>query len=64
MAADAEAGSNPQWVQMKIPYGVSAGDARDGLSYDLYYAKNQSFTMDAVIPHSSGWAELFGEGAR
>ena len=52
------------WAQIKYPYGSSIEDARQKLQYDLYYIKNQSLTLDAVILFETVKTILFGRGAR
>ncbi|MFN2481797.1 MAG: TIGR03013 family XrtA/PEP-CTERM system glycosyltransferase [Pyrinomonadaceae bacterium] len=52
------------WAQIKYPYGSSVEDARQKLQYDLYYIKNQSLTLDAVILFETVKTILFGRGAR
>ena len=37
------------WAQINYPYGASAEDAREKLSYDLYYMKNASLLLDLHI---------------
>jgi lipopolysaccharide/colanic/teichoic acid biosynthesis glycosyltransferase len=37
------------WAQINFPYGASTGDARRKLTYDLYYVKNRSILLDAMI---------------
>ncbi|MBF2066079.1 MAG: exopolysaccharide biosynthesis polyprenyl glycosylphosphotransferase [Calothrix sp. C42_A2020_038] len=37
------------WAQVMYPYGASVDDARQKLSYDLYYIKNYSFVLDLLI---------------
>ena len=37
------------WAQICYPYGASEDDAREKLSYDLYYIKNFSFFLDVQI---------------
>lgn len=37
------------WAQINFPYGASVDDARQKLSYDLYYVKNGSLFLDVVI---------------
>jgi exopolysaccharide biosynthesis polyprenyl glycosylphosphotransferase len=37
------------WAQINYPYGASVEDARRKLTYDLYYLKNASFTLDLQI---------------
>jgi exopolysaccharide biosynthesis polyprenyl glycosylphosphotransferase len=38
-----------RWAQVNVPSGAPIGDAREKLSYDLYYTKNQSLALDAII---------------
>lgn len=52
------------WAQIKYPYGSSVEDARQKLQYDLYYIKNQSLVLDAVIMFETIKTILFGRGAR
>ncbi|HEX8127565.1 MAG TPA: TIGR03013 family XrtA/PEP-CTERM system glycosyltransferase [Pyrinomonadaceae bacterium] len=52
------------WAQIKYPYGASIEDARQKLQYDLYYIKNQSLVLDAVIIFETAKTILFGRGAR
>ena len=37
------------WAQICYQYGASEEDAREKLSYDLYYLKNASFMLDMQI---------------
>jgi exopolysaccharide biosynthesis polyprenyl glycosylphosphotransferase len=37
------------WAQINYGYGASEDDAREKLSYDLYYVKHFSFGLDAYI---------------
>lgn len=37
------------WAQVNYPYGASIEDARNKLSYDLFYMKNFSFFIDLLI---------------
>ncbi len=37
------------WAQVKFHYGGNEQDAREKLSYDLYYVKHVSFLLDAYI---------------
>ena len=37
------------WAQVNYPYGASVEDARNKLSYDLYYVKNFSVLLDILI---------------
>jgi sugar transferase (PEP-CTERM system associated) len=50
------------WAQIKYPYGASVEDARQKLQYDLYYIKNQSLMLDAVIMFETVKTILFGRG--
>jgi sugar transferase (PEP-CTERM system associated) len=50
------------WAQIKYPYGASVEDARQKLQYDLYYVKNQSLLLDAVIMFETVKTILFGRG--
>lgn len=51
------------WAQIKYPYGASIEDARQKLQYDLYYIKNQSLMLDAIILFETVKIILFGRGA-
>ncbi len=50
------------WAQIKYPYGASIEDARQKLQYDLYYIKNQSLMLDALILFETIKIILFGRG--
>ena len=52
------------WAQVNYPYGASLDDARSKLSYDLYYVKNQSLMLDALILLQTVRVVLWGSGAR
>ena len=52
------------WAQIKYPYGASLDDARQKLQYDLYYIKNQSLLLDAIILFETTKIILFGRGAQ
>ncbi|MCC7306940.1 MAG: TIGR03013 family PEP-CTERM/XrtA system glycosyltransferase [Acidobacteria bacterium] len=52
------------WAQIKYPYGASVEDAREKLQYDLYYIKNQSLALDAIIIFETVKTVLFGIGGR
>jgi len=52
------------WAQVNYPYGASVEDAREKLSYDLYYVKNRSLAIDLLILLSTVRVILFREGAR
>ena len=51
------------WAQIKYPYGASIEDAREKLQYDLFYIKNQSLVLDAIILFETVKIILFGRGA-
>lgn len=52
------------WAQIKYPYGASIEDARQKLQYDLFYIKNQSLILDAIILFETVKIILFGRGAQ
>lgn len=52
------------WAQVNYPYGASVEDARQKLSYDLYYVKNRSLLLDLFILLATVRVILFREGAR
>jgi sugar transferase (PEP-CTERM system associated) len=52
------------WAQIKYPYGASIEDSRQKLQYDLYYVKNQSLILDAIVLFETIKIILFGRGAR
>ncbi len=52
------------WAQVNFPYGASVEDAREKLSYDLYYVKNRTLFLDLLILISTIRVILFQEGAR
>ena len=49
---------------MNFPYGASVEDAREKLSYDLYYVKNRNMLLDLMILVATIRVILFREGAR
>jgi sugar transferase (PEP-CTERM system associated) len=51
------------WAQIKYPYGASIEDARQKLEYELFYIKNQSLILDAIIMFETIKIILFGRGA-
>ena len=51
------------WAQIQFPYGASISDARDKLSYDLYYVKNRGMFLDFVILVETVRVVLWAEGA-
>ena len=52
------------WAQIKYPYGASIEDARQKLEYDLFYIKNHSLLLDAIIMFETIKIILFGRGAQ
>jgi sugar transferase (PEP-CTERM system associated) len=50
------------WAQIKYPYGASIEDARQKLQYDLFYIKNQSLVLDAIILFETIKIIVFGRG--
>ncbi|MFL6277581.1 MAG: TIGR03013 family XrtA/PEP-CTERM system glycosyltransferase [Blastocatellia bacterium] len=52
------------WAQIKYSYGASVEEAIEKLQYDLYYIKNQSPVLDAIIIFETIRIVLFGRGAR
>ena len=52
------------WAQVNYPYGASIEDARQKLSYDLYYVKHRNLFLDLLILSATVRVILFQEGAR
>jgi len=52
------------WAQVRYPYGASLEDAREKHQYDLYYIKNQSPMLDALILLETVRIVLFGRFSR
>ena len=52
------------WAQLRYPYGASAEDAAEKLTFDLFYVKNHSLRFDALIFLQTVEVVLFGRGAR
>ena len=52
------------WAQINYPYGASVEDAREKLSYDLYYVKNRAVLLDLFILLATVRVILSREGAR
>ncbi len=52
------------WAQINYPYGASIEDAREKLTYDLYYVKNRSLFLDLVILLPTARVVLWPEGVR
>jgi sugar transferase (PEP-CTERM system associated) len=51
-------------AQVRYAYGASVDDAIQKLQYDLYYVKNNSLFLDALILLDTLQVVLFGKGAR
>jgi sugar transferase (PEP-CTERM system associated) len=51
-------------AQVRYAYGASVEDAIEKLQYDLYYVKNTSLFLDALILIDTMQVVLFGKGAR
>jgi sugar transferase (PEP-CTERM system associated) len=52
------------WAQIRFQYGASVEDARQKLSYDLYYIKNQTLFLDLIILVETVRIILFPSGVR
>ncbi|MEO3471548.1 exopolysaccharide biosynthesis polyprenyl glycosylphosphotransferase [Roseomonas sp. CAU 1739] len=52
------------WAQINYPYGASVEDARNKLSYDLYYLRHRSIGLDIAIILGTIRVVLLQEGAR
>jgi len=52
------------WAQIKYPYGASIEDARQKLQYDLFYIKNHSLILDAIVLFETIKIIMFGRGAQ
>lgn len=52
------------WAQVNYPYGASIADAKEKLSYDLYYTKNFSLFLDILILLQTIRVVLVPEGVR
>jgi exopolysaccharide biosynthesis polyprenyl glycosylphosphotransferase len=50
------------WAQVNYPYGESDEDAVEKLKYDLYYIRNYSLKLDAMIALKTVYTMLFGKG--
>ena len=51
------------WAQVRFQYGSSIDDAVQKLQYDLYYVKNHTLFLDALILAETVRVVLTGEGA-
>jgi sugar transferase (PEP-CTERM system associated) len=52
------------WAQLRYPYGASAEDASEKLTYDLFYVKNHNLLLDVMILIQTVEVVLFGRGVR
>jgi sugar transferase (PEP-CTERM system associated) len=52
------------WAQVRYPYGSTVEDAREKLQYELFYLKNFSLWLDALIVLKTVKTVLLGRGAR
>ncbi len=52
------------WAQVSYDYGASIDDAIEKLNYELFYIKNMSLMLDAVIILRTIKTVFFGRGAR
>lgn len=52
------------WAQINYPYGASVEDAKEKLSYDLYYIKNYSLLLDIIVLFSTIEVVLWPRGVR
>jgi lipopolysaccharide/colanic/teichoic acid biosynthesis glycosyltransferase len=52
------------WAQINYPYGASIEDAKQKLSYDLYYLKNNDAVLDFAILAQTVRVILFAHGGR
>jgi exopolysaccharide biosynthesis polyprenyl glycosylphosphotransferase len=52
------------WAQIRYPYGASVEDARQKLSFDLYYVKHASPILDAIVLFHTAKVVVTGRGAR
>lgn len=52
------------WAQVCYDYGATLEDAIEKLNYELFYIKNMSLALDAIIILRTVKTVLFGRGAR
>lgn len=52
------------WAQVRGGYAGDLAETRVKVGYDLFYVKNQSFSMDIQILARTVWTLLSGDGAR
>jgi sugar transferase (PEP-CTERM system associated) len=51
------------WAQIRYPYGASEEDGLEKLQYDLYYVKNYSILLDALVLLQTAEVVLLGRGS-
>jgi sugar transferase (PEP-CTERM system associated) len=52
------------WAQINYPYGASIADAKEKMSYDLYYLKNFTIFLDVLILLQTARVVLWPAGVR
>ncbi|HSF14763.1 MAG TPA: TIGR03013 family XrtA/PEP-CTERM system glycosyltransferase [Vicinamibacteria bacterium] len=52
------------WAQVRCSYGSTVDEAEQKLQYDLFYIKNMSFLLDAMILLETVKVMIAGKGAR
>jgi sugar transferase (PEP-CTERM system associated) len=52
------------WAQVRYHYGSTVEDSQEKLQYDLYYVKNNTLFLDALILFETVAVVLTGKGAR
>lgn len=52
------------WAQIRYSYGASEEDGLEKLQYDLYYVKNYSILLDALVLLQTAEVVLLGRGAQ
>ncbi len=52
------------WAQINYPYGASHEDGLEKLQYDLFYVKNYSILLDALVLLQTTEVVLLGRGAQ
>jgi sugar transferase (PEP-CTERM system associated) len=52
------------WAQVHYPYGASLEDAKQKLSYDLFYLKNRGLFLDLIVLIRTVRVVLWPDGAR
>jgi lipopolysaccharide/colanic/teichoic acid biosynthesis glycosyltransferase len=52
------------WAQVSTGYAANVGESRSKLTYDLYYVKNMSFSLDFEIALRTVWTLIYGNDVR